>query len=64
MKNMKLFFKVEEKMSWVGNNNSKKKNGNKLKMTGKEINKTDGNESHYWWRYGVPLKLVKKDKIF
>lgn len=51
-------------MKWVGNNNSKKKNGNKLKMTGKEINKTDGNESHYWWRYGVPLKLVKKDKIF
>lgn len=51
-------------MKWVGNNNSKKKNGNKLEMARKEINITDGDESHYWWRYGVSLKLVKKDKIF
>jgi hypothetical protein len=42
----------------------KKKNGNKLEMARKEINITDGDESHYWWRYGVSLKLVKKDKIF
>ena len=27
MKKKTLFFKVEEKMSWVGNNNSKKKMG-------------------------------------